>query len=63
MGVKLKLECYSCKSKITPTNPCVWLGIPTYCTKCFKRIRSNYTDSNRWKGLMYYDRTGEEYPK
>jgi len=59
---KLNLKCHSCNSKITPKNRCVWLGIPTYCTKCFERIR-NYTGENRWKGIQYYERTGEQYPK
>jgi hypothetical protein len=31
----LNLKCHSCGSKITPENPCVWLGKPTYCVLCW----------------------------
>jgi hypothetical protein len=54
----LNLKCYSCHSKISPENPCSWLGLKTYCMPCWNnRIKP------QWKGMQYYDRTGEDYPK
>jgi len=55
----LNLICHSCGKECSPENPCTWIGIPTYHTPCFARIRKE----GRWNGMEYYKKVWREYPK
>jgi hypothetical protein len=56
---KDNFKCHSCGKSCSIDNPCMWIGLPTYCKTCYDRI----CEEDRWRGLEYYRETGEDYPK